>query len=309
MRFNRLDLNLLVALDILMAERSITRAANRLNLSQSATSGVLARLREFFGDELLVQVGRAMVLTPLAVSLETPIRDVLLQIQSAIDIRPAFVPATSERHFRIISSDYPATVLLAEVGRRLHISAPRMTMEIMAPHDGFLEQVDRGEVDILIMPEKYLSPQHPRVPLFEDSYSCVVWASNSVVGDTLTLEQFMELGHVSTLFGIQRQAPSFEEWFMQSAGLSRRIEATTNTFSAMPHFVIGTNRVATMHTRLASLYAHYFPLRLIKPPLDMPPVMECMQWHKFSDKDPAHIWFRNVLKEVAASRAQHFEGY
>lgn len=309
MRFNRLDLNLLVALDMLLAERSITRAANRLNLSQSATSGVLARLREYFEDDLLVQVGRTMVLTPLAVSLEKPIRDVLLQVQSTVDTRPEFVPATSERHFKIISSDYPSTVLLAAVARRLHVIAPKVTMDILAPHDGFIEQVDRGEVDLLIMPEKYLSAQHPQQMLFEDTYSCVVWSSNSVVGSALTLDEFMQLGHVSTLFGVQRQAPSFEEWFMKSTGLARRVEVMTSTFSAMPQFVIGTNRVATMHTRLARVYAHYYPLRLLAPPVDFPRVVESMQWHKFFNKDPSHVWIRQILCDVAQQGVVPPEGY
>jgi LysR family nod box-dependent transcriptional activator len=309
MRFHRLDLNLLVALDILVAERSITRAAIRLNLSQSATSGVLARLREYFVDELLVQVGRNMVLTPLAVSLATPVRDVLLQIQTTIESRQAFDPASSERHFRVISSDYPSTVLLADMARRLHIVAPKVTMEIMAPQDGYLEQVDRGEVDLLIMPEKYLSVHQPSVKLFEDNYSCVVWASNTVVGNTLTLEQFMAMGHVVTIFGLQRPGTSFEEWVLKNAGLERRIEARTNTFSSMPQFVIGTARIATMHTRLARVCAHYFPLRLLPPPMEIPPLVECMQWHRFYEKDPAHMWFRQLLCEVAEQGATQFEGY
>jgi DNA-binding transcriptional LysR family regulator len=86
---------------------------------------------------------------------------------------------------------------------------------------------------------------------------------------------------------------------MKSTGLSRRIEATTSTFSAMPQFVIGTNRVATMHTRLARVFARYFPLRLLAPPVAIPALVESMQWHKLFDKDPAHLWFRQVLRDVA----------
>src|SRR5215207_203605 len=104
MRFNRLDLNLLVALDALLSEKSITRASRRLNLSQSATSGVLARLRDYFKDELLVPVGRNLILTPLAVSLVDPVRDVLLQIQRTIEIKPEFDPATATREFRLFAS-------------------------------------------------------------------------------------------------------------------------------------------------------------------------------------------------------------
>jgi LysR family nod box-dependent transcriptional activator len=258
---------------------------------------------------LLVQVGRNMVLTPLAEELVEPVRNVMLQIRATVEIRPKFDPATSRRHFRIISSDYPATVLLAGVARRLHTVAPHITIEIMAPQDGYVEMVDRGEVDMLIMPEKYLSPNHQSQRLFEDDYTCIAWSSNSVLGETLSLEQFKAMGHVSILFGSQRRAPGFEDWFMSSAGIARRIETTADTFNGMPQFVIGTNRIATMHSRLARVYAHYFPLRLYKPPVAIPPVVECMQWHKFFDKDAAHIWFRQVLIDVAAEDGAHYEGY
>ena len=308
MRFNRLDLNLLVALDVLLAERSITRAAKRLNLSQSATSGVLARLREYFEDELLVQVGRNMVMTPLAASLEGPVRSVLLQIQSTIETKPAFVPEESARHFRVIASDYPTSVLLTEVARQLSLLAPKMTMEIIVPGEAHAELLDRGEVDLLIMPEKYILDEHPCEVLFADTYSCVVWASNSVVKDSLSLDQYMSLGHVATVWG-NRQQPSFEEWFLKSTGLSRRIEVSVGNFNTLPQLVIGTNRVATLQTRLARMSANYYPLRLVPPPMEIPALVEKMQWHKFLDKDPAHIWFRELVARVANSETMHVEGY
>lgn len=308
MRFKKLDLNLLVALDVLLVERSITRAAKRLNLSQSATSGVLARLRDYFEDDLLTQVGRNMVLTPLAESLADPVRSVLLQIQSTIETKPDFIPEESNRHFRVISSDYPTSVLLSDVTRRLSLLAPKITVEIVTPAESPLEQLDRGEVDLLIMPEKFTMAEHPSEVLFEDTYSCVIWASNTLVKDTISLDQYMALGHVATLWGSQQQ-PSLEEWFLKSAGLSRRIEVSVGNFNALPHLVIGTNRIATMHTRLARLFANYLPLRILPPPIDMPTIVMKMQWHKFFDKDPAHIWFRNLLRSVAASEIQHFEGY
>lgn len=308
MRFNRLDLNLLVALDVLLAERSITRAAKRLNLSQSATSGVLARLREYFEDELLVQVGRNMVMTPLAASLEGPVRSVLLQIQSTIETKPAFLPEESTRQFRVIASDYPTSVLLTEVTRQLSLLAPKITVEILMPSDGPAELLERGEVDLLIMPEKYILDEHPCEVLFEDTYSCVVWASNSLVKDRLSIEQYMSLGHVATMWG-NRQQPSFEEWFLKSTGLSRRIEVTVGNFNTLPQLVIGTNRIATMHTRLARMFANYYPLRLLSPPMDIPRIVLKMQWHKFLDKDPAHIWFRELVARVAASEVMHVEGY
>lgn len=297
MRFKRLDLNLLVALDILLAECNITRAARRLNLSQSATSGVLSRLRAYFEDELLVQVGRSMVLTPLACRLAEPVRDVLLQIQATIETKSAFVPATSSRNFQVITTDYPTSVLLAEVMQVVSREAPGVTLEIKAP-DAHAEQLNRGEIDILLMPEKYLLDAHPKEILFEDTYSCVIWNKNRVIGDTLSLEQYMSLGHVSTCFG-ESDLPSFEEWFLHNTGMHRRIEVTTSNFNTLPQFVIGTNRIATMHTRLARRLANYFPLRLLPPPISIPLLVECMQWHKYLDNDPSHIWFRDVLKRVA----------
>lgn len=308
MRFNRLDLNLLVALDALLVEKSITRAARRLNLSQSATSGVLSRLREYFEDELLVQVGRLMVLTPLAVSLCDPVRDVLLQIQSTIETKPAFVPERSKRHFRLLASNVPTMVLLADVAKYLSWHAPNISMEIISPGEASQEQLERGEVDLLIMPAKYVNVDgHPHETLFEDSYSCVVWANNSVVGDTLSIEQYMAMSHVSTTFGAQRQT-SFEEWFLQKSGLSRRVDVTTDDFNTLPHMVIGTNRIATMHRRLARMFAAYYPLRLLEPPMDIPVLVEVMQWHRYLDNDAGHIWFRGLLRSLASSEKMAVDG-
>ncbi len=308
MRYKKLDLNLLAALDVLLAERSITRAARQLNLSQSATSGVLARLRDYFDDDLLTQVGRNMVPTPLAESLADPIRNILLQIQSTIDAKLAFIPAESTRHFRVIASDYPTSVLLTHVTRQLSLLAPHITLEILAPGEAPLEQLDRGDVDLLIMPEKYIDGEHPSEVLLTDTYSCVVWASNTLVKDSITSEQYLSLGHVATLWG-NRQLPSMEEWFLKSSGVSRQIAVSVGNFNALPQLIIGTNRIATMHTRLARMFANYYPLRLLEPPMEMPVIVLKMQWHKFFDKDPAHLWFRQLMGSIAASECQHIEGY
>ncbi|MCJ0765555.1 LysR substrate-binding domain-containing protein [Variovorax terrae] len=299
MRFNRLDLNLLVALDALLAEKNITRAARRLNLSQPATSGVLARLRDYFGDALLIQVGRAMVPTPMAASLEGAVRDVLQRIQSTIAVQPAFDPATSTRHFRVIASDYPVSVVLAGAARRMAREAPGATLEIMMPGDQIPGAIERGEVDMLIMPRQYLAEGHPSEPLYEETYSCVVWSGNRQVGDGLTLAQYMALGHVTTLFGNNRH-PSLEEWFLKSSALSRRIEVTTNNFNTLPLLVIGTERVATMHTRLARMFARTLPLRVVPVPVEFPTMIWAMQWPRHLNGDPAHAWFRERVLAGAA---------
>ena len=300
MRFNRLDLNLLVALDALLTEKNITRAGHKLNLSQSATSGVLARLRDYFGDPLLMQVGRSMRLTPKAEELQRPVRDVLLTIQSTIAVQPGFDPATSQRHFRVIASDYPISVLLAEAARRMGEEAPHVTLEIIMPSDDVQGAVERGEVDMLIMPRQYLAEGHPSEALYTEGYSCVVWAGNTQVGESLTLAQYMSLSHVTTLFGHQRQ-PSLEEWFLKSSALQRRIEVTTNNFNTLPLLVLGTQRVATMHTRLARLFARTLPLRIVPLPVDFPTMVWSMQWPRHLMADPAHQWFRGVVHAAAGA--------
>jgi DNA-binding transcriptional LysR family regulator len=299
MRFNRLDLNLLVALDVLLSEKSITRAARRLNLSQSATSGVLARLRDYFKDELLVLVGRNLVLTPLAVSLSDPVRDVLLQIQRTIEIKPEFDPRTAKREFRIFASDYVSTVLLGEFGRRISAEAPGISLDISPTTATPGEQLERGEVDLVILPRKFMSESQPTAVLFEETYTCIVWDGNDQVGEALSLEQYMRLGHVSSRFG--SAVTSFEERFLKDSGYDRRIEVSTASFTSLPHFVIGTNRIATMHTRLARTLARYYPIRLVAPPTEFPKLEMCMQWNRFLDQDPSHLWLRALLLEIASA--------
>lgn len=302
MRFNHLDLNLLVALDVLLEEQNITRAAERLHMTQSATSGVLGRLRTYFEDELLVQVGRKMQPTPYALELAKPVREVLLTIQSSITAKPVFDPAASKRHFRLVTSDYLISVLFAQVIQKIHQEAPNITFEMLGPGDNSGELLIRGEVDLMIVPERYIIEGHPSRLLFEEEHVCAVWQGNTQVGDSLTLEQYMEMGHVSVGFGRSRHM-SIEEWFMNQYGFNRRLEVITNDFNTLPQLVVGTQRIATMHQRLARLYAEYLPLRILQPPVKIPVMREYMLWHRSVDGDPMHRWLRERISEFI----QHLE--
>jgi DNA-binding transcriptional LysR family regulator len=302
MRFNHLDLNLLVALDVLLEEQNITRAAERLHMTQSATSGVLGRLRTYFEDELLVQVGRKMQPTPYALELAKPVREVLLTIQSSITAKPVFDPATSKRHFRLVTSDYLISVLFAQVIQKIHQEAPNITFEMLGPGDNSGELLVRGEVDLMIVPERYIIEGHPSKLLFEEEHVCVVWKGNTQVGDNLTLEQYMDMGHVSVGFGRSRHM-SIEEWFMNQYGFNRRLEVITNDFNTLPQLIVGTQRIATMHQRLAYLYAQYLPLRILQPPVKIPVMREYLLWHRSVDGDPMHRWLRERISEFI----QHLE--
>ena len=302
MRLGHFDMNLLVALDALLDTRSVTRASERLHIGASATSSALGRLREYFGDELLMQVGRRMDLTPLGRSLAQPVREILLTVQSTVVARLEFDPAQARRNFVIRASDYLTTVLLIDVVQRLQREAPGITLHIANMADDVPDRLDRGEVDFVIYPSVSVNPEHPSQALFEETYSCVVWTGNTLVGETLSLEQYRQMGHVAATFGDSRSV-SFESLMMANLGVSRAIEVTTTNFNTLPQLVIGTTRIATVHKRLAQIYAHYLPLRLLPLPMDFPPLVEVMQWHAINNSDPAHVWMRRVLLEQAQMRS------
>ncbi len=304
MDFGGLDLNLLVALDVLLSEKSVSRAGERLHLSQSATSGALARLRHAFHDDLLVQVGRKMTLTPLAEGLIRPVREFLLQAEAIVRSSPAFEPATSRRRFRLMMSDYVETVVMTAALPNIQKVAPLVTVELVSNLEGGSEALDRGEIDLAIAPTKYLSPTHPSEHLFTDEFVCLVWSGNEQVGRTISLETYLTLGHVVVRFGKHQQLPTFDEWFIERFSHERKIEVVTTAFNLVPQLLIGTSRIATIHRRLASFYQQYLPLRLVAPPVQIPPLEESMQWHTSRDRDPANNWLRSMLRQTVSGTSR-----
>jgi DNA-binding transcriptional LysR family regulator len=301
MRFHQLDLNLLVALDALLTERNITLAGRKVHLSQSGMSSGLARLREYFGDELLVPIGKKMVPTPLAESLAGPVRKILIDIQATVDFKPVFDPQASLRRFTIMMSDYAASVLMTGVARRAADLAPGVSFELLSndvPSPG--EILDRGEVDLLIIPEDILPETHPKDRLFEDDYVCVVWSGNSGVGEAISLEQYLQMGHVVLQFSRGR-VPAIDEWFLNQAGHERRIEVVAMNFNMLPQFIVGTQRVATVQRRLARCFRTMMPLRILEPPLALPSLIESAYWHRAFFRDPGIGWLRGILQEVASA--------
>lgn len=303
MRLDRFDLNLLVVLDTLLEERNVTRASQRLHIGQSATSGALARLREYFDDELLVPVGRQLCLTPLAESLIEPVRDTMLRARATISRRPHFDPATTERRFLIHASDYVTTVMLAGAVEKIASLAPMLSIDIRAPARNVAEVFDRGNIDLLIMPKQYTEPlDHPSQTLFQDSQVCMVWSESEVATSPLSFEKYMSLGHAAVRFGDERSI-TFEEWFLPRHGKQRNIEISVDNFSTLPLLLIGTERIATLHRRHAEHFAKYLPLRMIEPPFEMPHLEETMCWPRYVDQDPAHSWLRQTL--LAHAQTQH----
>jgi DNA-binding transcriptional LysR family regulator len=299
MQLSHLDLNLLVALDALLTECSITGAGRRVHLTQSAMSGALGRLREYFHDELLTPVGRKMVRTALGERLTDPVRMILLKIKETINLIPSFDPATSTRMFSLMMSDYVSTVLMPTVLRASQKIAPHVKFEVLSNNSSHpMEILERADIDFMIMPSIYLHKSHPNAPLFDDDYVCVVWTENEFVQDTISTELYLQLGHVSVQFG--REIPPMVDDFLQAKfGDARRIEVLAMNFNSLVQYVIGTNRIAVVHRRLADYYASRYPIRLISPEFVMPTLSESIQWHSCFNEDPGSVWLRKLLMDAA----------
>ena len=293
------DLNLLVALDALLRECNVTQAGNRLNLSQPAMSGALARLRSHFQDELLVSVGRRMVRTPLGDELVQPVREILLQVRGTLESRSGFDPATSTRHLTIAASDYVIAILMADALRRVRCEAPHVTFDLRSLGPRATEALDNAELDFLIAPASTDFEAHGSEVLFEDTFTCVAWSGNVNVGPTLSPEEYLSLGHVVVNVG-GSPVGNDDEVYLRKTKRRRRVEISTPSFFLAPQLVVGTDRIATITTRLALRYAQILPLKLVPLPIEIPRLVELLHWHRAHNQDPAHIWFRQILKEAVA---------
>jgi len=297
MDFHNFDIGLLVALDALLSEKSVTRAGERLHLSQPATSIILARLRRYFGNDLLVPAGRRMVRTPLAESLVQPVRNCLVQIQHTVASKAEFDPAVSSRRFCLAVSDYVTAVLISQALQEVARQAPGITFELVRLDENIEQRLEKGEIDFVIRPVVHALAMHPKEPLFEDNHTCVIWSKNPLIGKSLGRKQFLSLGHIAVHFG--HASAIFEDWFATRYGEIRKIEVVTQDFEVACRLVVGTNRIATVMSRMAQLCAEHLPLRLISPPFAIPTVAHCLQWHRYQDQDPGSIWLRALLRQVA----------
>jgi DNA-binding transcriptional LysR family regulator len=295
MRFDRLDLNLLVALDVLIEERNVSVAAKRLHLSQPAVSGALNRLREFFGDELLVQVGRQMVLTSKAEELAPAVQEALMLIRTRITTPARFDPATAERRFRVIASDYVFTVMLSETFAKLGETSPGITFELMGPEPRTIELLERGEADLLITIDTHIKSEFPSVFLFEDTHAVICWSGSDYAAG-VDAQQFSAAGHAVSYIGPAR-FQAFAEIFFDRHKVERRGEMYVPSFTMLPQAVIGTQRLATLQRRYAEYWARHLPIVVHPVPFDMPKLREAAQWHPMREKDAGLAWLVDIIQK------------
>lgn len=297
MRFKNLDLNLLIALDTLIRVRNVSRAADEMCMTQSAMSNALGRLRDYFDDPLLIQVGRGMELSPLAASLELPLRDIIVRIETAVVSTPSFVPEQSSRSIGMVVSDYTLHTLIPPFLRKVALRAPGLRIDLKAQQNFPHLLLERGEADLLIAPTVFCSTNHPMERLLQDDICCVVDADGPYVSGRLGVEDFVSAGHVVMM------PPNGGESVAQKAcrelGLELRVEVTTFSFASLPVLVRGTNRIALIQRSLAERMAKLGGLTIVEPPLALPPLEQSVQWHSYRTRDPALMWLRSQLAEAA----------
>lgn len=300
MHFRGLDLNLLVALDALLAESSVSAAGRKLHLSQSAMSGALARLREHFGDPLLVQVGRRMQPTPHARELAATVRSILVQIDASLSGQAPFDPRTARRRIKVAASDYAIDVLLIRVQRQCAHEAPGLTLDIAPVAENALQLLGRGETDLLILPDRYRQSSCPSVELFADRLVCVVAADHPLAGERITLRAFKAAEHV--LFQPDPgHMIAFDLWLQQNYHFEPAVRLVLPSYGALPHAVVGTRRIATIPERLARRFAQHLPIRILQPRFRMPQLDEIMQWHEAHSADAGLAWLRAMIVDAARS--------
>jgi DNA-binding transcriptional LysR family regulator len=298
MRFKGLDLNLLVALNVLLEERSVSRASERLNLSQPALSASLARLREYFGDPLLVPQGRRMIPTAAALAMQNKIKQVLGNVDALIAHSTTFDPATSSRIFRICASDYLTAVLFPRLIPILTREAPSIGIDLLPPSTEAQTALGRGELDLLLTPEEHCVPEHPVELLFEEHHVVAGWSKNPILESQISADEFFAAGHIAVRIG-QVSRASFAESHLETLARRRRIEITAASFTMVPDLLVGTNRLAVMHERLARVMAKRLSITWKKLPFAFPPMKEMIQFNRARLEDAGMQWLVGQIHRAA----------
>lgn len=300
----RLDLNLLLVLEALLSEGSVTRAARRLNLAQPTVSNALAKLREHFKDPLLERSGRSMKLTGTGRALLDPLRDALARVDRVVQGESAFDPRTANRLIRIATSDYVSAVVMPGVMAYLALHAPQFRLAIV----GFgnpdpIQDLRMGSTDLLIGAFRKTSAEIHHLDLFTDGWACVVRKEHRTLRGRMTLKHFGECTHITVQPQHGSVGGSIDDILTQMS--SRRSVALSlpHLYSAI-QVVLASDVVLTLAARTATALGRVFPLQVMPHPLHLKPFVVSQLWHERSHADPAHAWFRKVLADTTSSIAR-----
>lgn len=290
----RIDLNLLVILDALLSEQHVTRAAERLHLSQPAVSHALARLRDVLGDPLLVRAGSTLVPTARALELVAPLAEALAQVQSLLAPN-TFDPATARRTFRVAMSDYGAAIILPGLIRTLRREAPGIDLQIShASREGMLEGVLNGDIDLAagVFPEM---PNELRSSvLFEERYVCLLDRRRLPADGVLDLPTYLSRPHV--LLEMRGSGTPEIERALTALRERRRVAISLPHWSVAPQLISGTDLILTVSSRSVRDIDQQ-QLIVLPPPFEIAPFTFVLVWHKRRGGDQALNWLNRRIEE------------
>lgn len=312
MNIAKVDLNLLVYLDVLLREGSVTKAANQLSITQPAMSNGLKRLRDLFKDPLLVRTSEGMTPTQRALEIQPVIRDVLAKLESSIQPETEFTPTTSERTFRIMASDYAESTLLMELTRRLATLAPNITLDLITPSDVTFHDVEHGKVDMAINRFDELPLSFHQKVIWYDTFSCVINRANPLI-ERFDLNSYLDAQHVwvsKTGFGVgvgvdpnEVQKLGWVDAELNKLGKKRDIRVFTRHYHVALQLAKAQNLITTLPTKAANLYQNDPEVMILEPPFDIPPIALKMAWSALLHHDAGHVWLRRLITDVAKDMA------
>ena len=290
--------SLLMVFDALMTERSVTRAAARLHLSQPALSHALARLREALGDELFVRVARGVVPTPRALELAPLAKEALSRLELLFAPPQRFAPATARAQLTMASTEFFEHLVLPRLLPRLRRDAPGLTLRSRSAQGRLpKDEMERGECDLAIagffgeLPEGFYQQT-----LFEDDFVCVVRKDHPQVGRTLSLKTYLALDHL--LISMQGDLTGVVDVALAKRRCRRRVVAGIGNFLTPGWIVAESELILTAPRRLARLYQRHLQLQLLELPLDVPSIQVVQVWHERTHAAPLHRWFRRQLQQT-----------
>ncbi len=295
-----IDLNLVHALDVLLQERNVTRAAVRLRLTQSATSHRLKRLRALLGDSLLVPGRGGLVPTPRALELAGAVRRTMQDLAATLAHGEPFDPATSERSFVVVTSDFAEIDALPRVLELLSRQAPGVALTVREPGPGLLEALERGEVDIVMGPS--LPPHAGLVQrrVGDDGFAGCVRRDHPIVRRKLDVAAYAALPHL-VISPTASASVSPVDTALAARGLARRVCLRVPHFLGAPFLTARSDLVLTAPRSMLVHAARLLPLHLFDPPLPLPRVPVVMTWHERATSDPGHVWLRELAGRCTAA--------
>lgn len=299
MDLHGIDLNLLVAFDALMAERSVTRAGTRIGRTQPAMSAALSRLRSLLKDELFIRGPSGLQPTPRALDLAEPLGHALAEIQRTLAFTQDFDPSTSGATFSLGLSDHPTFVLLPRLLEALRAVAPGVTLRVrnFTARDDAIAMLDSGEVDLTIGVPPSPTGRILNRPLFEERFVCVLRKDHPAAVRPLDLDAFLALSHL--LVSPENDRFGEVDAALAKQGLKRRLALTLPHMYAAPLLIAASDMIATLMAGVVRASSHAAALAILPPPIELAPVPFMLSWHRRNDVHPAQRWFRDCIAGVA----------